>query len=51
MKEVSLKCSVDISIVFNCMNQLWEKNLKYDDSETLIRAVEEVRFNKYLYLV
>jgi hypothetical protein len=43
MKEVSVRCGVDVSVVFGCMNQLWESNLQYDNADVLARAVEEVR--------
>ena len=43
MQEVSVRCGVDVSVVFGCMNQLWESHLKYDDAEVLAKAVEEVR--------
>jgi len=42
LKEVAMECEVDQSIVLECMNKLWEVNLKYDDMDTLCRAVEEV---------
>jgi len=43
LKEVAVKCEVDSSIVFACMNQLWEMSSKYDDMDTLCRAVEEYK--------
>lgn len=33
---------MDPSVVLGCMSQLWEKNMKYDDADTLMKAVEEV---------
>ena len=42
MKEVSVRCGVDVSVVFGCMNQLWESNLQYDNADVLAKGVEEV---------